>query len=584
MLAKAALPKGALDSTSTENLADVLFEIGKDQLKHNSFEEAIYWLDKAYEELSNLGLESVNIDASDLKASTLHLKARALMHLKDESSRTKAWSIVRELDIDQSGRLAVSLLKLNLYATEPEPPPHEYSDVLGRIVKSVHLNETNNKTILHHIHQLKSWAPPLAFNILQNYIFSRLLDAKEYAWLEKALVTAVWIVTTSAEMKEPITSLMQLFVEVDAGSAYSLSQPATQAVQMLLWKSIESCCQQGQFYMAEGWCRLALHAVLERSDLLNVGKLQRKLMLCALSQAEHTKCREVYNEMSSATQNEPISLYILYKLALKTQNLETATECLDSICEASVKDATILYACVLEAQKTGDQAQTLVALQKVLKKHEYSAPEGVHLPALLRCTARLLIKQIEKESSPSSFLLEDICQLFEGAANQAKESRKNPQSTLFTLSELDWYSRNSYNLALKNCTVWDHPYITRMIASCTNFIDLYPSGLDANVVDDLNLRKAFCSFLSGSFLTVMARQEEVIETQLQHYRNVRRAVTAFRSVALSQMDKLGGGAKDDLRRKYASLLAYEFEATANLKSWDEFARIIQVCSAVNQRP
>ena len=61
-----------------------------------------------------------------------------------------------------------------------------------------------------------------------------------------------------------------------------------------------------------------------------------------------------------------------------------AMECLDRICKTSTKDATLLYACVLEAQRAGDRVQSLAAMQKVLDKYDYSAPSGVHLPALLR--------------------------------------------------------------------------------------------------------------------------------------------------------------------------------------------------------
>ena len=59
-------------------------------------------------------------------------------------------------------------------------------------------------------------------------------------------------------------------------------------------------------------------------------------------------------------------------------------ECLDIVCCQASKDATLLYACVLEAQNKGDKQQTLLALQKVLQKYDHSAPAGIHLPALLR--------------------------------------------------------------------------------------------------------------------------------------------------------------------------------------------------------
>lgn len=61
-----------------------------------------------------------------------------------------------------------------------------------------------------------------------------------------------------------------------------------------------------------------------------------------------------------------------------------AAECLDLVCRSSAKDATLLYACVMEAQSAGDKRQAISALERVLEKYDYSAPAGIHLPALLR--------------------------------------------------------------------------------------------------------------------------------------------------------------------------------------------------------
>lgn len=60
-----------------------------------------------------------------------------------------------------------------------------------------------------------------------------------------------------------------------------------------------------------------------------------------------------------------------------------AARCLDAVCR-SPNETTLLYACVLEAQETADRFVAAAALQKVLEKCEHQAPEGVHLPALLR--------------------------------------------------------------------------------------------------------------------------------------------------------------------------------------------------------
>lgn len=64
--------------------------------------------------------------------------------------------------------------------------------------------------------------------------------------------------------------------------------------------------------------------------------------------------------------------------------------------------------------------------------------------------------------------------------------------------------------------------------------------------------------------------------QLQHYLDVRKVVGDFRTYVQDQLDRLEGGAKDDLQRKHASLLAFDYEAAARLKAWASFDQIIQV--------
>lgn len=108
---------------------------------------------------------------------------------------------------------------------------------------------------------------------------------------------------------------------------------------------------------------------------------------------------------------------------------------------------------------------------------------------------------------------------------------------------------------------------------------------------DLDLRRLFCDFLSGSLLTVLARGEDNIQDQvyrsmllgeiclqkqLQHYLNLRKAVDDFRKHAKEQIDRLDGGAKADLQRKFSGLLTFDYEAAARLKAWGSFTAILNV--------
>jgi len=124
------------------------------------------------------------------------------------------------------------------------------------------------------------------------------------------------------------------------------------------------------------------------------------MIQCALSRQDYAAAREAFNKMSDTGRDEPVTRYLMYKVGLQSGDMDlgrnpapksvgctlttTATECIDFVCRSSAKDATLLYACVMEAQSAGDKRQAISALERVLDKYDYSAPAGIHLPALLR--------------------------------------------------------------------------------------------------------------------------------------------------------------------------------------------------------
>ena len=66
------------------------------------------------------------------------------------------------------------------------------------------------------------------------------------------------------------------------------------------------------------------------------------------------------------------------------------------------------------------------------------------------------------------------------------------------------------------------------------------------------------------------------ETKLQFYLNGRKHANEFRKRSYSHLNKLEGGAKDDLLKKFGTLLVFDFEAAARLKAWDDLSMIIEV--------
>lgn len=99
------------------------------------------------------------------------------------------------------------------------------------------------------------------------------------------------------------------------------------------------------------------------------------------------------------------------------------------------------------------------------------------------CTARLLMSDVETDEDGTGNAVDAICSLFDGgetsatrsrcslltpvAAAKAKMLRKSKDSPLFSTLELDWFSRNSYNLALKSSATWDPRQTLRLLQAST---------------------------------------------------------------------------------------------------------------------
>ena len=110
--------------------------------------------------------------------------------------------------------------------------------------------------------------------------------------------------------------------------------------------------------------------------------------------------------------------FLMFKIAIRTNELELASACLEKVYEGATDDSTTLYACVIDAQQVGDRTRTITGLQLVLQKFEYNAPPSVNLPALLRCMIRLILSQLESLESERDIDVplgvDQLCKLFDG--------------------------------------------------------------------------------------------------------------------------------------------------------------------------
>ncbi|KAL9006440.1 MAG: hypothetical protein Q9188_000794 [Gyalolechia gomerana] len=326
---------GTVHNTVAEELADILFEIGRNQATKQSYSTAIQWLERAHDTLISQIPEDLSTDASALRGCIVHTLVHALLKQRSEENNLRAWKIIQELEKETDNPITVSLLKLQVL-TGDQSPAQDYHEILVQVIRQIHLSDLNVKTILHHVHELRRRSARLAHTALAALLSERLLAINEIAWVEKTLITILWNCTTSTDPGDMTDQLEELLSQVASRPHSSLTTSATHAAQ------------------------IALPAP------------------------------------------KPVRA-----------DRPQATACLDAISAGSETDFTLLYACVLEAQKNGNRLTVIRALSRVLDKRNYATSPGLHSATLLRTTARLLIEELESQQSQEVDCSDELCKVFE---------------------------------------------------------------------------------------------------------------------------------------------------------------------------
>lgn len=553
-------------------LADLQYEIGKDFLRKREWQGAVTWLERSCNGLDSIDPSRLSDDAMELRISAIHDFAKALLSRKDESSTNRAADLVAVLGSESGNKMAVSMLKLELLSMRNPVPADEYQRVVVAMVNSVVLTYSNFKTIMHHIQKLKGWDATLASRTLDSFLRNRLYAENSTVYLEKTLVTRVWISTSQATSLEEVQSLAATVNEIHDATRRTLNADATHAAQTLIWKSIDAATASGNFDVAKAWCRLTQHSLFDNAGEINKSKLARKMISLALSQNDTATAREAFFQMPESGRDAISTRYLMYRVGLSSQDEELTMSSLDKIVHKTDENATYLYACVLEAQKSGDRRHTVVVLQKVLEKFNYASPPGVYLPALLRTTALMMMKELESDSVPVDIALTELCRIFEAAVLQEKhfhttnEERHQPE---IYQQELSWFAKNSYNLGLKYCEDASPTLIVRLLQSSLELIKLL-RGHDGSAASiNLDEREGKCHFLIASASVVLARSEDKIQISKQHYCTVRKHVQAYFDIAAAD--------NADAMAKGSQLLQFDLEAVLKLETWDDLDGICTKC-------
>jgi hypothetical protein len=386
--------------------------------------------------------------------------------------------------------------------------------------------------------------------------------------LEKATVTYVAFATIPpAHASENTTSKLQEFLD-DIANENTLSTKAVHAAQTLLWKTAGAATPDS----AEQWWKLLKHPIFDGAGQMNKAKIGRKAILASLDRGDVDGAREAFFEMPQAAQNDVATRYLAFRIALQSDDHELAADSLRIVSKWADKDATFLYACVLQAQQSNRGHVTVAAMNELIDRQ----PPGTDLRSLLRCTANLLFRELNNPENLANEAVADVVQLFERAVLVVKTLRQGKDDQC--RAEIQWWSKNAYNQALRLCADIHPEHLIRLLKVCTRFLDYYPSDGGPMHQEHITRRRAMCHFLSASALIVLARaSDENQEYGLQAYLRARQEIAGFMDTTahLSQSETEGDAKDKDLLARKFELLKFDLECALHLKQWDQIDGALQ---------
>lgn len=225
--------KKCIDFDTAISLADTVFEMGKEMLGQKQYGMAVKWLDRSYEVLTNQELEKFGRDENELRLSIMQTLIKALLALQNQEALDKAQNLAQLLESEVGDKLVVLLLKMEiLSATNNEVfDSNAYRDVLWRITQTAVLSDPNFKLIMHHIRKLHSKSPSLAINLIDDFFRTRVLQHERDDWIEKVLITRIWMVTSQREGLDVIASVGDVVKIATSNIEKPLSAIAAHAAQ-----------------------------------------------------------------------------------------------------------------------------------------------------------------------------------------------------------------------------------------------------------------------------------------------------------------------------------------------------------------
>ncbi|RFU77094.1 tpr [Trichoderma arundinaceum] len=532
MFGKIDALRPTLYSSSAEIIASTLQNIGSDLASKRDHDMAVKWLKRAYSILNYHALDHLSARGLELRQAICQGLVQGLLDIGSPTCVQEANDLIEYVASEIGDKPIVLHWRLEVLRKTPGETfdIEAYSSILSRMVRSFDYSEDSFYFLLDHIKSLREKSPRLACGLSDQLLLQHIVSSKKNEWIGKIIVRRIWMSTLDdTNLVEALADLHTLLDKAYDGLSKPLESDIAGAAHMkVIWNKMDSFLFDKAYGVAEAWCLIASHRIFMSSGEANHGKFSRKHISCALGVKDTEKARRILNSMPENAKSHILTRYLAFRVSLIDWDHELGFESIRHLSKLSdsSQGRDVLYACIREAQQVGDKL--------------YTAAEH---------------------------------------ANQGAQDDEG--NRIFTIPELHWFRKNAYNMGVSRCDTWKLSHTIRVFKTCLAFSGCYPNDIPVTEVAEIAVMAMRCHFVIASALVSLARVEDLMEEQLQHYLEARHHIGEFH--ALLETDIKGIQEETitaDLTAKLSTLFVFDFEAAIMLKGWDglnEIVRRAKIC-------
>lgn len=189
-------------------LGGILLDIGRTLSDLRENKAALKWYNRALDVMNTQEPEKLSREDRGLRLVLFQTLVGALLFDGSPENLERASNLIHYIEAEKGEEYIVSLLKLELLIKTPAEvfDSEGYADALRHTLRHFINSDSGVKLGLSHIRKLHDKSPGAGCAVMDDFI-TLLGGTKHHEWLEKAVVTRMWMITSQRDSLETINTV-----------------------------------------------------------------------------------------------------------------------------------------------------------------------------------------------------------------------------------------------------------------------------------------------------------------------------------------------------------------------------------------